>query len=1129
MFTQATKLLATLVMTFAVMTKVSFSWAQDYTGAVDCCSMTGTVISGACIRPALPATISVGIILVEFTDRAHFSGATRPNGYLKPDYENMLFSDNSYLDPQDHPDNENVYGSLKDWYQENSHGLIQITGQVVNAADANGVLTWINLGNKSGYENNERKMAIDGITAAVGNGWNCNYNVLAVVGPQNQINGSVTPPVPGLSRGRAYHGSTNFGCSSNLRIQASELPSGSPHFNYSNFMGAYTTAEQWDGDISGAPVTFRHIGIHAHELFHVLGFVFLGIWQDQDKIDTGFATGDWSMMHRNDAGPKRKGESVAHLSAARKISTGWATATNITANNMAENIQYIVTQTDIPNPTDFYKFTDTASGEEFVIENRQYSSFNSFLPGWWDPAAVKGGLLVFNTKPYATINGNDRSVERIRLGDNAMAAPYNTGSGDPTFIWSVGDPGDPFPGGTSNNKFTMASLPNSNRRSGLPPSDLGGDPTGFAITNISASATTMTATFHKSYLASNSADAIASNSSRKLARDSGGNYHLVFETGGELYYQKSTDGGSTWSSYIRLSAGNGSNKFPCIAERSGKLYVFWQRKTGTNTYATHFRHHNGASWETLRTVNGSITSSNDLTPVLAVSTPSASFEMMVVYRTNSGLRFRRSTSGNGASWEAAADVTTNTSARNPSLIYKANDYGYLNVTWDDGSNIKHQIYYGGTTWGAATTVSNGTSAYNHQYSSYALSANNDRHIVWQAFEAVDYQKQAIYHNKNLTNVFTVFASANWDHLKPSGTGHTNGTFTALCYDGNNNVRKRYYNGSYWQGGSEGTVIASNGLEASASIANPPGAVAKAVWRSSGSVPYTLTVGPSGGLSKSNADENWVYQRRVVFSSNNSATFALQMGAPQLHSSSSTSEQAFPVISDQDSIKINDLAAALELSNVALPADADSLAFEVKIYGQDAGSLRNDQTRALNLTFDLLSVETGLPLASIQLSPPNNTGVSRQSARAVFPVQALRGRQVHLLPRVSNLSLAKVEGALVHVYEVTEGGAQKANTELPSLVATTQPVSFAVQVSPNPFNPSTQIYFHLPSEGLVAVRVYDVNGRIVKELFNGFRSAGEHSVTWDGRDELRRNVASGMYFSEVNIGEQRKIAKMMLVR
>lgn len=123
----------------------------------------------------------------------------------------------------------------------------------------------------------------------------------------------------------------------------------------------------------------------------------------------------------------------------------------------------------------------------------------------------------------------------------------------------------------------------------------------------------------------------------------------------------------------------------------------------------------------------------------------------------------------------------------------------------------------------------------------------------------------------------------------------------------------------------------------------------------------------------------------------------------------------------------------------------------------------------------------------------------------------------------------MNGALVHVYEVPEEGAQKAHSETPSLVAAALPASFSVRVYPNPFNPSTQIYFHLPSEGVVTVQVYDVNGRIVRELSRGFRKAGDHSVTWDGHNELGRTVASGMYFTHVRFGEERKVAKMMLVR
>jgi len=115
-----------------------------------------------------------------------------------------------------------------------------------------------------------------------------------------------------------------------------------------------------------------------------------------------------------------------------------------------------------------------------------------------------------------------------------------------------------------------------------------------------------------------SADALAVNNSRKMVRDAAGDYHLVFENGGEIYYEKLINGGTALSEFRRLSAGNGSNKFPGIAERSGKLYVVWQRTTGTNTYTIHFMHFNATSWETIRTVTSGIASSNNPLPVEGV-------------------------------------------------------------------------------------------------------------------------------------------------------------------------------------------------------------------------------------------------------------------------------------------------------------------------------------------------------------------------------------------------------------------------------------------------------------------------------------------------------------------------------
>ncbi|MDZ7344666.1 MAG: T9SS type A sorting domain-containing protein, partial [candidate division KSB1 bacterium] len=83
--------------------------------------------------------------------------------------------------------------------------------------------------------------------------------------------------------------------------------------------------------------------------------------------------------------------------------------------------------------------------------------------------------------------------------------------------------------------------------------------------------------------------------------------------------------------------------------------------------------------------------------------------------------------------------------------------------------------------------------------------------------------------------------------------------------------------------------------------------------------------------------------------------------------------------------------------------------------------------------------------------------------------------------------------------------------------------------PNPFNPTTQIRFKLPAAGAVSLRIFDVNGRLVREWSNEQRTAGAHTIVWDGNDEQGLPVASGAYFSELVFGTIRRVVKMTLVR
>ncbi|MCP4550112.1 MAG: T9SS type A sorting domain-containing protein [bacterium] len=84
--------------------------------------------------------------------------------------------------------------------------------------------------------------------------------------------------------------------------------------------------------------------------------------------------------------------------------------------------------------------------------------------------------------------------------------------------------------------------------------------------------------------------------------------------------------------------------------------------------------------------------------------------------------------------------------------------------------------------------------------------------------------------------------------------------------------------------------------------------------------------------------------------------------------------------------------------------------------------------------------------------------------------------------------------------------------------------------PNPFNPETQIRFGLPTAEKVNLSVYDVNGRMVRELIsNRSMAKGYHSSTWNGLNENGHQVSSGIYFYVLRTDSQNLSGKMTLVK
>ncbi len=86
--------------------------------------------------------------------------------------------------------------------------------------------------------------------------------------------------------------------------------------------------------------------------------------------------------------------------------------------------------------------------------------------------------------------------------------------------------------------------------------------------------------------------------------------------------------------------------------------------------------------------------------------------------------------------------------------------------------------------------------------------------------------------------------------------------------------------------------------------------------------------------------------------------------------------------------------------------------------------------------------------------------------------------------------------------------------------------------PNPFNPETWIPYHLAKDAEVTLRIYAMNGTLVRTLAIGHQTAGiyqsrSRAAYWDGKNEFGESVASGVYFYTLKAGDFTATRKMII--
>ena len=378
-------------------------------------------------------------ILIGFADKAFTKTQTEFNN---------LFNQIGYS-------TDGAYGSVKDYYLENSYNQLDLTITVAGPYQAAYNMAYYGANDADGWDVKPDVLVREALSKADPNVNFADYD--------NDNNGVVD----GVYVIYAGYGEEVVGVDENaIWAHAGTI---SPVSYDGKIINSYSCSSEFRSN-SGTNIT--RIGVICHEFGHVIG---APDFYDTDYEENGGeydGTGKWDLM--SDGEWNAYGAAPAHHNPYTKIYIyNWATATTlstagtITLYNAAEN------------SNSFYRINTTTTNEYFLIENRQSVKFDAMLPG--------NGMLIYHVDGSYITQHTDANDINVKSHQGLYIVCASATGNPPTDYGSINSTGCPYPGSSSKMSFSDYTTPNSKSWAGAL--------TNKPISNISENTTTKTVTF----------------------------------------------------------------------------------------------------------------------------------------------------------------------------------------------------------------------------------------------------------------------------------------------------------------------------------------------------------------------------------------------------------------------------------------------------------------------------------------------------------------------------------------------------------------------------------------------------------------------------------------------------------
>jgi hypothetical protein len=663
---------------------------------------------------------------------------------------------------------------------------------------------------------------------------------------------------------------------------------------------------------------------------------------------------------------------------------------------------------------------------------------------------------------------------------------------------------------------------------------------------------------------SNDITAYDYNSQKKFVRTDNGNLHNIYISMGALWYERSTNGGTTWDivggqpinsnnpkqvSIDYLPPGSGTEvvliAYQCTTSTGSKVvvdvYINGAPRAGQFRYdVVSFTHTPGEYSEM------------NAEPVISLA---QEWDFLIIYKvpgllpeggddpTQAGLYYSFGWLNGLLGWQLTwynpgqkwvMIPTTGINSIHPTIgceIYSG--YNYFHIAYQENNQIKYYYRYGQTRTGSLVLTGNpvnisSTSGFSQNYYPSIIAIGQSARVCWVGYRVIYPDPEPIPEIDGIPQWKVLF----------KGTNNPGSYWQFGNYVSSPNINKRNDDSYYalaWSEESNQIKFADNTLSTVRTISGVTGQKLQICNGSDKNNMYCMAYEHNSGVpfyfTKSNSLGSFYNPEKVLYGdftsgregvvSVDSAGFFFAIGDIKIDG------EPIDFIEIEDSVIITNLAAFNEylITEPVSISDNSSFVYSV-LYGINdslSAELAMIDDRFINFKVQLVDANTGEIIGEYDNVTYDSENIYHyNNIEYQVNTQGIGNRTVRLKLIVNNNFVTSYSLSQIYSDEAVLG---KTKTKEININGSEVIKSYELsQNYPNPFNPATTIRYQLPKDGMVTLKVYDILGAEVVTLVNEEKAAGKYEVNFDAS-----RLASGVYIYRIQVNEFNSVKKMVLLK